>query len=52
MCVEAVDDTVADDEVDPDIIIHVIRLAWCSKFKTCKALKKEQRRINTYSVAS
>ena len=28
------------DEDDPDTIIHVKLLAWCSKFKKCKALKK------------
>ena len=28
------------DEDDPDTIIHVKLLAWCSKFKKSKALKK------------
>ena len=28
------------DDDDPDTIIHVRLLAWCSKFEKCKALKK------------
>ena len=28
------------DENDCDTIIHVRHLAWCSKFKKCKVLKK------------
>ena len=29
------------NEYDPDTIIHIRLLAWCSKFKKCKALKKK-----------
>ena len=45
----AVDDL---DENDRDTIIHVRLLAWCSKSKICKALKKFKQRTNASSVAS
>ena len=40
------------DEDDPDTVIHVRRLAWHSKFEKCKALKKDECRVNAISVVS
>ena len=40
------------DEDDPDTVIHVRPLAWHSKFEKCKALKKDECRVNAISVVS
>ena len=40
------------DEDDPDTIILIRLLAWQSKFKKRKALKKDKWKINVNSIGS
>ena len=39
-------DEINFDKHDPETIIHVILMAWCSRYKQCKACKRKIQATN------